>query len=223
MVVVAEPCLDPGNSSSRRVPLKKPWQQVQNTFQKWKGQRKAAMLGWERSYVQKLLDHLHRHLGQWSPTVSSIPQSPKKMMHAPQNLMSPTRARWRGACLWLWLVAGWLLGWWLVLVGMRGFAVSGVSVIGAQIDSLIGTHTGKILEFGSGELSQSLVQGWFLLQDAGLEAHERNLVMTLLKERVAQELKNKWPDHDLRAKTKHTVAPWNCLARTRSKTKVLSL
>ena len=45
-----------------------------------------------------------------------------------------------------------------------------------------------------------------MLQDAGLEVHERNLVMTALKndfsfERVAQELRNQWPEHDL--KTNH--------------------
>jgi hypothetical protein len=45
-----------------------------------------------------------------------------------------------------------------------------------------------------------------MLQDAGLEVHERNLVMTALKndfsfERVAQELRNQWPEHEL--KTNH--------------------
>ena len=53
------------------------------------------------------------------------------------------------------------------------------------------------------ELLPSFVQGWFLLQDAGLEAQEKNMIMTALKddfsvERVAQELRNQWPDHDLR-------------------------
>ena len=64
------------------------------------------------------------------------------------------------------------------------------------------------------ELLPSFVQGWFLLQDAGLEAHERNLVMTALKndfsvERVAQELRNQWPDHDLRGKDQgHRGSAW---------------
>eukprot|EP00435_Cladocopium_sp_Y103_P016753 s3825_g4.t1 len=45
--------------------------------------------------------------------------------------------------------------------------------------------------------------GWFLLQDAGLETAERNLVLAALKNdfsvlRVAQELRNQWGDEDLR-------------------------
>ena len=59
------------------------------------------------------------------------------------------------------------------------------------------------------DLLPSFVQGWFLLQDAGLEAHERNMVMTALKndfsvERVAQELRNQWPDHNLRHRDQGT-------------------
>ena len=53
------------------------------------------------------------------------------------------------------------------------------------------------------DLLPSFVQGWFLLQGAGLEVHERNLVMTALKndfsvERVSQELRNQFPDHDIK-------------------------
>eukprot|EP00435_Cladocopium_sp_Y103_P060501 s1320_g22.t1 len=53
------------------------------------------------------------------------------------------------------------------------------------------------------ELLPDFVQGWFLLQDAGLETAERNLVLAALKNdfsvlRVAQELRNQWGDEDLR-------------------------
>ena len=55
------------------------------------------------------------------------------------------------------------------------------------------------------ELIPTYVQGWFLLQDAGLDAQEKNLILTALKddfsvERVAQELRNQWPDQDLKHK-----------------------
>ena len=55
------------------------------------------------------------------------------------------------------------------------------------------------------ELIPTFVQGWFLLQDAGLDAQEKNMILTALKdnfsvERVAQELRNQWPDQDLRHK-----------------------
>ncbi len=53
------------------------------------------------------------------------------------------------------------------------------------------------------ELLPSFVQGWLLLQDAGLEAMERNNILAALKGnfdlgRVAQELRNQWVDDDLK-------------------------
>ena len=52
-------------------------------------------------------------------------------------------------------------------------------------------------------LLPEFVQGWFLLQDAGLEAGERNMILAALRsdfsfQRVAQELRNQWGDDDLR-------------------------
>ena len=55
------------------------------------------------------------------------------------------------------------------------------------------------------DLLPPYVQGWFLLQDAGLEPQERIMVMSALKDnfhvdRVSQELRNQWSDEDLRRK-----------------------
>ena len=52
------------------------------------------------------------------------------------------------------------------------------------------------------ELLPDYVQGWYLLQDAGLTTHERNVVQTALQgdfslQRVAQELRNQWSGADL--------------------------
>ena len=53
------------------------------------------------------------------------------------------------------------------------------------------------------ELLPDFVQGWYLLQDATLGANEKNVVMTALRgdyglNRVAQELRNQWPEEDLK-------------------------
>ena len=53
------------------------------------------------------------------------------------------------------------------------------------------------------ELLPAFIQGWYLLQDAGLNQTERNLVQTALAgnyevDRVAEELRNQWSDADLR-------------------------
>ena len=55
------------------------------------------------------------------------------------------------------------------------------------------------------DLLPPFVQGWFMLQDAGLEPQERIMVMSALKDnfhvdRVTQELRNQWSDEDLRRK-----------------------
>ncbi|OLP75091.1 hypothetical protein AK812_SmicGene45175 [Symbiodinium microadriaticum] len=52
------------------------------------------------------------------------------------------------------------------------------------------------------ELLPDYVQGWYLLQDAGLTTQERNVVQTALQgdfslQRVAQELRNQWSGSDL--------------------------
>lgn len=62
--------------------------------------------------------------------------------------------------------------------------------------------TGSASQWRNPELLPSFVQGWFLLQDSGLEAGERNMIMAALKddfsvEKVAQELRNQWVDDDL--------------------------
>ena len=64
------------------------------------------------------------------------------------------------------------------------------------------SSTGMWSQSGS-ELLPDFVQGWFLLQDAGLETSEKNMVLAALKNdfsvhRVAQELRNQWGDEDLR-------------------------
>ena len=53
------------------------------------------------------------------------------------------------------------------------------------------------------DLLPSFVQGWFVLQDSGLDAQEKNMVLAALKsdfsvEKVCQELRNQWVDDDLR-------------------------
>jgi len=53
------------------------------------------------------------------------------------------------------------------------------------------------------QLLPDWVQGWYLLQDAGLTAGERNMIYTALKgefsmNRVAQELRNQWPEHEIK-------------------------
>ena len=54
----------------------------------------------------------------------------------------------------------------------------------------------------------SFVQGWFLLQDSGLEPGEKNMILAALKDnfsvdRVAQELRNQWADDDIRKRDLH--------------------
>eukprot|EP00439_Symbiodinium_sp_Y106_P064324 s93_g10.t1 len=53
------------------------------------------------------------------------------------------------------------------------------------------------------ELLPDWVQGWYLLQDAGLNTNERNMIFTALKgdfsvQKVAQELRNQWSEQDLK-------------------------
>ena len=61
------------------------------------------------------------------------------------------------------------------------------------------------------ELLPDMIQGWYLLADAGLSPSERNVVLAALKgdytlQRVAQELRNQWPDDDLRHRDQSTRA-----------------
>ena len=58
------------------------------------------------------------------------------------------------------------------------------------------------------ELLPEFLQGWYLLADAGLEPPEKNLIQTAIQddfsvERVAKELRQQWPDHDLKARDQH--------------------
>ena len=53
------------------------------------------------------------------------------------------------------------------------------------------------------ELLPDMIQGWYLLCDAGLDTGERNMILASLKQdfsfnRVAQELRNQWTDDDLK-------------------------
>ena len=53
------------------------------------------------------------------------------------------------------------------------------------------------------EILPDAVQGWYLLHDAGLDTHERQVIQTALhgdysQARVAQELRSQWPEQDLR-------------------------
>ena len=53
------------------------------------------------------------------------------------------------------------------------------------------------------EILPDMIQGWYLLGDSGLDTGERNMILAALKQdfsfdRVAQELRNQWPDEDLR-------------------------
>ncbi|CAE7474699.1 unnamed protein product, partial [Symbiodinium sp. KB8] len=61
------------------------------------------------------------------------------------------------------------------------------------------------------ELLPEWVQGWYLLQDAGLSTNERNVVFTALKgdfsvQKVAQELRNQWSEQDLKRRDQHQKA-----------------
>ncbi|CAE7764523.1 unnamed protein product, partial [Symbiodinium necroappetens] len=57
------------------------------------------------------------------------------------------------------------------------------------------------------ELIPPFLQGWFLLQDSGLDVHERNMVQTALQgnfdlQRVAAELRAQWPETELSRRDK---------------------
>ena len=64
-------------------------------------------------------------------------------------------------------------------------------------------------------LLPDFVQGWFLLQDSGLETSEKNLILAALKgecsfDRVAQELRNQWSEDDLKRRDQggRSVSAW---------------
>ena len=53
------------------------------------------------------------------------------------------------------------------------------------------------------ELLPDYIQGWLLLQDAGLDAEQRNLITTAVRgdyslQRIAQELRTQWSEQDLK-------------------------
>lgn len=89
---------------------------------------------------------------------------------------------------------------------IRGVRMTGIAAPGEHIPMSGRAHPGH--HHGSNLLllqrGRRRLQG-VLLQDAGLDSYERNLILTALKddfsvERVAQELRNQWPDHDLKHK-----------------------
>ena len=64
-------------------------------------------------------------------------------------------------------------------------------------------------------LLRDFVQGWFLLQESGLETSEKNLILAALKgecsfDRVAQELRNQWNEDDLKRRDQggRSVSAW---------------
>lgn len=66
------------------------------------------------------------------------------------------------------------------------------------------------------ELLPEFLQGWYLLQDAGLESAEKNLVQTAIQEdfsveRVSRELRFQWPDHELKQRDQNAkyTSFWN--------------
>ena len=55
------------------------------------------------------------------------------------------------------------------------------------------------------EILPDFVQAWYMLQDSGLDVHDRNMIQTavgqeLTLQRVSQELRTQWPDHELKRK-----------------------
>lgn len=53
------------------------------------------------------------------------------------------------------------------------------------------------------ELLPDMIQGWYLLNDAGLDPGEKNMILAAIKQdfsfsRISQELRHQWPDEDLR-------------------------
>ena len=66
-----------------------------------------------------------------------------------------------------------------------------------------GTATPRDWQMQGTDLLPPFIQGWYLLADAGLDHNEKNLVMTALggdfnPQRVAQELRNQFPDGEVR-------------------------
>lgn len=61
-----------------------------------------------------------------------------------------------------------------------------------------------------------MIQGWYLLCDAGMDTGERNMILASLKQdfsfhRVAQKLRNQWTDEDLRRRDqagRHHIGWW---------------
>jgi hypothetical protein len=59
------------------------------------------------------------------------------------------------------------------------------------------------------ELLPDFLQGWYLLQDASLDANEKNLIQTAIRGnyglmRVAQELRSQWPEEELKKRDQGT-------------------
>ena len=53
------------------------------------------------------------------------------------------------------------------------------------------------------EILPDFVQAWYMLQDSGLDVHDRNMIQTAVGsdftlQRVSQELRTQWPDHELK-------------------------
>ena len=73
---------------------------------------------------------------------------------------------------------------------------------GWQGSSSWGTSTNADWVEQTQELLPEFLQGWYLLADANLESHERNMIQTAVRnnytlDRIAQELRSQWPEEDL--------------------------
>ena len=113
---------------------------------------------------------------------------------------------WRGANTWgsWWSSSPWTTGW-----DWSGYG-SGNAWSGPYGSGWSGRSSWQ--PGGQENLLPSFIQGWYLLQDAGLDTRSRNAVITALRgnfevEQVAQELRNQWTEADLKrhdASSRHT-------------------
>ena len=99
---------------------------------------------------------------------------------------------------WQW--QGWHTNWWMQSDSWSGYGSNGWQWIPGSRSS---TTSNNGVRRPLPQLVPEFVQAWMLLQDASLEAQERNTVIIATQgdmslQRVAQELRNQFPDHDLK-------------------------
>ena len=74
--------------------------------------------------------------------------------------------------------------------------------------SSMSNRTTEVSQPAMPELIPPFLQGWFLLQDSGLDVRERNVIQTALQgdfnlQRVAAELRAQWPETELQRRDRH--------------------